>query len=301
MKKRSKSTIVLIFIFVIGLSLMLYPVVSDYWNSFHQSRAIASYMESVSNLDQAEYDRLLAEAAAYNADLAVHETRFAFTDEEEAEYLSMLGSTGGAVGYIEIPAIKLSLPIYLGTSEAVLQAGVGTMEGTSLPIGGESTHAVLTGHRGLPSATLFTHLDKLVEGDLFHVHILNETCTYEVDQILIVEPQDLDALHIQEGQDLCTLVTCTPYGINTHRMLVRGHRVETPEDMIYTQVSADAMQIEPLLIAPLVAAPILLLLLVGLLWGGRGSGSARAKGPRPTKTKTKKGGNSGDDDQKKDR
>ncbi len=299
MKKRSKSTIVLIFIFVIGLSLMLYPVVSDYWNSFHQSRAIASYMESVNSLDQAEYDRLLAEAQAYNADLASHETRFAFTDEEEAEYLSMLGSTGGAVGYIEIPAINLSLPIYLGTSEAVLQAGVGTMEGSSLPIGGESTHAVLTGHRGLPSATLFTHLDKLVEGDLFHVHILSETCTYEVDQILIVEPQDLEALEIQPGEDLCTLVTCTPYGINTHRMLVRGHRVETPEDMIYTQVSADAMQIEPILIAPLVAAPILLLLLVGLLWGGRGS--APAKAPKPTKTKTKKGGNSGDDDQKKDR
>ena len=286
MRKVSKSTLVLILVFVVGLSLLLYPSISDYWNSLVQSRAIASYIESVSNLNNEEYDAILEEARAYNASLVGDKTRFSPTEEETAEYLTLLGSTGGAVGYVEIPAIKLTLPIYLGTSETVLQVGVGAMEGSSLPIGGESTHAVLTGHRGLPSATLFTDLDRMVQGDMFHVHILNETCTYEVDQILIVEP---------------AVVTCTPYGINSHRMLIRGHRVETPEDMIYTQVSADAMQIEPLLIAPLVAAPILLLLLVGLLWGGRGSGSARAKGTRPTKTKTKKGGNSGDDDQKKDR
>lgn len=301
MKKISKSTLVLIIIFVIGLSLMLYPVVSDYWNSFHQSRAIASYVEAVNNMDQEEYDALLAQAQAYNQSLVGHETRFVFSDEEEAEYLSLLGSTGGAVGYIEIPTIKASLPIYLGTSERVLQSGVGTMEGTSLPIGGESTHAVLTGHRGLPSATLFTHLDKLVEGDLFHVHILNETCTYEVDQILIVEPEDMEALSIEEGKDYCTLVTCTPYGINTHRMLIRGHRVETPADLLYVQVSAEALQIEPIIIAPLVAVPILLLLLGWLLWGGKGKKSSRRDGKKPKETKAKKGGNSGDDDQKMDR
>ena len=299
MKKLSKSTLILLLIFLIGLSLLLYPVVSDYWNSFHQSRAIASYMESVSNMDQEEYDRLLAEAAAYNQSLVGHETRFTFTEEEEAEFLSMLGSTGGAVGYIEIPTIKLSLPIYLGTSEAVLQAGVGIMEGTSLPVGGESTHAVLTGHRGLPSATLFTHLDKLVEGDLFHIHILNETLTYEVDQILIVEPEDMEALNIVEGMDYCTLVTCTPYGVNTHRMLIRGHRAETPADMLYTQVSADALQFDPELIAPLVAVPILLLLLLGLLvFGGRRSRTRRNNNFIP---KGKKGGNSGEDDEKADR
>ena len=300
MNQSRKSTVILIIVFLVGLSLLLYPVLSDYWNSFHQSRAIASYVESMNQLDQAEYDRLRAEADAYNRSLTTHETRFALTDEEEAEYLSLLGSTGGAVGYIEIPSIKLSLPIYLGTSEAVLQAGVGTMEGSSLPVGGESTHAVLTGHRGLPSATLFTHLDKLVEGDLFHIHILDETLTYEVDRILIVEPEDLEALKIEEGKDYCTLVTCTPYGINTHRMLVRGHRAETPEDMLYVQVSAEALQIEPLVIAPLVAVPILLLLLGWLLWGG--GKRPRAHQPKRSKAiKAKKGGNSGDDDQKSDR
>ena len=295
MRKFSKSTIALFVIFAIGLSLMLYPVVSDYWNSFHQSRAIASYMESVSHLDQAEYDALLEEAREYNQSLVGHATRFTFSEEEKAEYLSLLGSTGGAVGYIEIPTVKISLPVYLGTSEAVLQTGVGTMEGTSLPVGGESTHAVLTGHRGLPSATLFTHLDKLVEGDLFHIHILNETCTYEVDQILIVEPEDMDSLSIVEGKDYCTLVTCTPYGINTHRLLIRGHRVETPADLLYVQVSADAMQIEPLLIAPLVAVPILLLLLAWLLGGGQ-KAKAPKKLPKLSKI-SKKGGNSGDDDE----
>ena len=295
MRKFSKSTIVLFVIFAIGLSLMLYPVVSDYWNSFHQSRAIASYMESVSQMDQAEYDALLEEAREYNQSLVGHATRFTFSEEEAAEYLSLLGSTGGAVGYIEIPTVKISLPVYLGTSEAVLQTGVGTMEGTSLPVGGESTHAVLTGHRGLPSATLFTHLDKLVEGDLFHIHILNETCTYEVDQILIVEPEDMDSLSIVEGKDYCTLVTCTPYGINTHRLLIRGHRVETPADLLYVQVSADAMQIEPLLIAPLVAVPILLLLLAWLLGGGQ-KAKAPKKLPKLSKI-SKKGGNSGDDDE----
>ena len=289
MKKRSKSTLILIAIFVVGLSLMLYPVVSDYWNSFRQSRAIASYVESVNQLDTDRYDTLLAEARAYNQSLVGKTARYTFSEEEEEAYLSLLGSTGGAVGYIEIPAIKLSLPIYLGTSESVLQAGVGTMEGSSLPIGGESTHAVLTGHRGLPSATLFTNLDQLVLGDTFHVHILNETCSYEVDQILIVEPEDLTALEIVEGEDYCTLVTCTPYGINTHRMLIRGHRVETPDDVIYTQVSADALQIDPLLIAPLVAAPLLVLLLVWMLGGGR------HKPRKSNQTEAKKGGNTGDD------
>lgn len=269
MKKRSKSTLILIVIFVVGLSLMLYPVVSDYWNSFRQSRAIASYVESVNQLDTDQYDTLLAEARAYNQSLVGKAARYTFSEEEEEAYLSLLGSTGGAVGYIEIPAIKLSLPIYLGTSESVLQAGVGTMEGSSLPIGGESTHAVLTGHRGLPSATLFTNLDQLVLGDTFHVHVLNETCSYEVDQILIVEPEDLAALEIVEGEDYCTLVTCTPYGINTHRLLVRGHRVTAPENLKRIRVSADATRIEPILIAPLLAVPLLLLLLIGLLVSGR--------------------------------
>ena len=298
MKKSRASTVILIIVFLVGLSLLLYPSLSDYWNSFRQSRAIASYVESVNHLDQQKYDALLEEARAYNATLVDHPTRFTLSEEEEEAYLSLLGSTGGAVGYIEIPAIKLTLPIYLGTSETVLQVGVGTMEGSSLPIGGESTHAVLTGHRGLPSATLFTDLDRLVQGDMFHIHILNETCTYEVDQILIVEPAEMDALEIVEGEDYCTLVTCTPYGVNSHRMLVRGHRIETPEDAVFVQVSPDALQMDPLFIAPFVAVPILLVLLMFLLFGGQ---KRSAKSNSHQKAQAKKGGNSGDDDQKVDR
>lgn len=298
MKKSRASTVILIIVFLVGLSLLLYPSLSDYWNSFRQSRAIASYVESVSHLDQQKYDALLEEARAYNASLVGDKTRFSPTEEELAEYLTLLGSTGAAVGYVEIPAIKLTLPIYLGTSETVLQVGVGTMEGSSLPIGGESTHAVLTGHRGLPSATLFTDLDRLVQGDMFHIHILNETCTYEVDQILIVEPAEMDALEIVEGEDYCTLVTCTPYGVNSHRMLVRGHRIETPEDAVFVQVSPDALQMDPLFIAPFVAVPILLVLLLFLLFGGQ---KRSAKSNSHQKAQAKKGGNSGDDDQKTDR
>ncbi len=298
MKKSRASTVILIIVFLVGLSLLLYPSLSDYWNSFHQSRAIASYVESVSHLDNQEYQALLEEARAYNASLVGDKTRFSPTEEELAEYLTLLGSTGAAVGYVEIPAIKLTLPIYLGTSETVLQVGVGTMEGSSLPIGGESTHAVLTGHRGLPSATLFTDLDRLVQGDMFHIHILNETCTYEVDQILIVEPAEMDALEIVEGEDYCTLVTCTPYGVNSHRMLVRGHRIETPEDAVFVQVSPDALQMDPLFIAPFVAVPILLVLLLFLLFGGQ---KRSAKSNSHQKAQAKKGGNSGDDDQKTDR
>lgn len=298
MKKSRASTVILIIVFLVGLSLLLYPSLSDYWNSFRQSRAIASYVESVSHLDNQEYQALLEEARAYNASLVGDKTRFSPTEEELAEYLTLLGSTGAAVGYVEIPAIKLTLPIYLGTSETVLQVGVGAMEGSSLPIGGESTHAVLTGHRGLPSATLFTDLDRLVQGDMFHIHILNETCTYEVDQILIVEPAEMDALEIVEGEDYCTLVTCTPYGVNSHRMLVRGHRIETPEDAVFVQVSPDALQMDPLFIAPFVAVPILLVLLLFLLFGGQ---KRSAKSNSHQKAQAKKGGNSGDDDQKVDR
>jgi len=294
-KKPSKTTLLLILVLLVGLSLMLYPPISDYWNSFRQSRAIATYMEKMSAIDKEKYQALLEEAKAYNASLPENPARFSPTDEELAYYLSLLGTKGTAVGYVEAEAIQLSLPIYLGTSETVLQVGAGTMEGTSIPIGGESTHAVLTGHRGLPSATLFTDLGKLVEGDIFHVHILNEVTTYEVDQILIVDPHDVSALAIEPGQDYCTLVTCTPYGVNTHRMLVRGRRVEAPEDMVFLQVSAEAAQIEPLLVAPLVAAPILLILLVWLLCGG---GQVKETEPvelRPARGK--KGGNPGDKDE----
>lgn len=266
MKKRDFSTVILILVFLVGLSLLLYPSVSDYWNSFHQSRAIATYAEQVANIDNDIYARLWEDARAYNQTLVGKENRFQITDEERETYESLLNVGGnGIIGYIEIAKIGCSLPIYHGTDEGVLQIAVGHIEGTSLPTGGESTHCVVSGHRGLPSAKLFTDLDKLIPGDTFVLRVLDETLTYEVDQILIVEPYELDALAIEEGRDYCTLVTCTPYGINTHRLLVRGHRVANSEEAVQIRVTADAIQIEPLLVAPLVAVPMLLILLVVLL------------------------------------
>ena len=266
MKKRDFSTVILILVFLVGLSLLLYPSVSDYWNSFHQSRAIATYAEQVANIDNDRYAQLWEDARAYNQTLVEKENRFQITDEERETYESLLNVGGnGIIGYIEIAKIGCSLPIYHGTDEGVLQIAVGHIEGTSLPTGGESTHCVVSGHRGLPSAKLFTDLDKLIPGDTFVLRVLDETLTYEVDQILIVEPQELAALEIEEGRDYCTLVTCTPYGINTHRLLVRGHRVANAEEAVQIRVTADAIQIEPLLIAPLVAVPMLLILLAALL------------------------------------
>ena len=266
MKKRDFSTVILILVFLVGLSLLLYPSVSDYWNSFHQSRAIATYAEQVANIDNDRYAQLWEDARAYNQTLVGKQNRFQISEEERETYESLLNVGGnGIIGYIEIAKIGCSLPIYHGTDEGVLQIAVGHIEGTSLPTGGESTHCVVSGHRGLPSAKLFTDLDKLIPGDTFVLRVLDETLTYEVDQILIVEPQELAALEIEEGRDYCTLVTCTPYGINTHRLLVRGHRVANAEEAVQIRVTADAIQIEPLLIAPLVAVPMLLILLVVLL------------------------------------
>ena len=265
-KKGNLITIVLVLILLVGLSLLLYPTVSDYWNSFHQSRAIATYAEQVARIDDDAYEQLWEDATAYNRTLVGNSDRYVLTDEERETYESLLNVSGnGVIGYIEIPEINCSLPIYHGTDEAVLQIAVGHIEGTSLPVGGESTHSVLSGHRGLPSARLFTDLDKLENGDIFMIRVLDETLTYEVDQIRIVEPTELSDLEIERGKDYCTLVTCTPYGINTHRLLVRGHRIENLEQAKAIRVTADAMQIDPLLVAPAVAVPILLVLLILLL------------------------------------
>ena len=268
MKKKGNHliTILLVLIFLLGLSLLLYPAVSDYWNSKHQTRAIAVYSEEVSGLDKEQYQALWADAAAYNASLRERDNAYLLTEEQKAAYEQLLNVSGlGIMGYIEIPSIDCSLPIYHGTEESVLQIAIGHLEWSSLPVGGESTHCVLSGHRGLPSAKLFTNLDKLQEGDVFLLRVLDEVLTYEVDQILIVEPQETGALRIVEGEDLCTLVTCTPYGINTHRLLVRGHRIENAPEARLVRVTADAVQIEPLLVAPIVALPMLLLLLILLL------------------------------------
>ena len=268
MKKKGNHliTILLVLIFLLGLSLLLYPAVSDYWNSKHQTRAIAVYSEEVSGLDEDQYQALWEAAAAYNASLLERDNAYLLTEEQKAAYEQLLNVSGlGIMGYIEIPSIDCSLPIYHGTEESVLQIAIGHLEWTSLPVGGESTHCVLSGHRGLPSAKLFTNLDKLQEGDVFLLRVLDKVLTYEVDQILIVEPQETGALRIVEGEDYCTLVTCTPYGINTHRLLVRGHRIENAPEARLVRVTADAVQIEPLLVAPIVALPMLLMLLILLL------------------------------------
>ena len=264
--KNRISTILLLVVFLTGLSLLLYPTVSDYWNSLHQSRAIATYAEQVAELDDESYQQTWADAKAYNAALADKKTRLVPTEEDTAYYESLLDVTGnGIMGYIEIPSIGVSLPIYHGVEDTVLQIAIGHIEGTSLPVGGVGTHCVVSGHRGLPSAKLFTDLDKLAEGDVFLLRVLGEVLTYEVDQIHIVEPHEDDLLNISETEDLCTLITCTPYGVNSHRLLVRGHRIENIKSASSIRVTADAMQIEPVLVAPLVAAPILLVMLIALL------------------------------------
>lgn len=264
--KKNFTTVILLLILLTGLSLLLYPTVSDYWNSFHQSRAIASYAEAVAELDDGMYEKMWQEAVEYNEKLKEKDNRWVLTEEEQEEYDSILNVSGtGIMGYIEIPEIKVSLPIYHGVDEGILQIAIGHITGTSLPVGGEGTHCVVSGHRGLPSAKLFTDLDKLVEGDIFMMRVLDETLTYEVDQILIVEPEDTSSLEIEEGKDLCTLVTCTPYGVNSHRMLVRGHRIENLEDSSSIRVTADAQLIDSKLVAPAIAAPILLVMLLVVL------------------------------------
>lgn len=268
MKKKNNNwtTVFLVLLLLAGVSLLLYPSLSDYWNSMHQTRAIASYAETVSQLDTAQYDEMWKAAQDYNRSLAQRETAFALTDEQKVAYESLLDVSGlGVMGYIEIPEIDCSLPIYHGTEESVLQVAVGHLEWSNLPVGGEGTHCVLSGHRGLPSAKLFTNLDKLAVGDTFLLRVLDEVLAYEVDQILIVEPEQVDALGIVPGEDYCTLVTCTPYGINTHRLLVRGHRVENTPEAARMHVTADATQFDPLLVAPVLAIPVLLLLLMILL------------------------------------
>ncbi|MBQ8603747.1 MAG: class C sortase [Oscillospiraceae bacterium] len=263
--KKNLSNIILVLVFITGLSLLLYPTVSDWWNSMHSSQAIVNYTEIVAQIDNTRYEEIWQQANEYNQALARKKYQWVLTKNEKKDYYSQMNvSNTGIIGYIEIPAISVKIPIYLGTSDDVLAVGIGHIEGSSLPVGGESTHSVLSGHRGLPSAKLFTDLDRLVVGDTFLIKILDEVLTYEVDQILIVLPHEMDALEIEEGKDLCTLVTCTPYGINSHRLLVRGHRIET-EEVVNIRVPADAVQIEPYIVAPIVAVPMIIILLIVLL------------------------------------
>ena len=263
--KKNRSTIILILIFLVGLSVMLYPTVSDYVNQRHQSRALASYDETVNEMSDADYTAYFEAADAYNQRLAATPNSF-FTPEQVSGYDETLDVSGtGIMGYTTIPKISVELPIYHGTDEGVLQVAAGHLEGSSLPVGGAGTHAVISAHRGLPSAKLFTNLDELEVGDRFTITVLNRVLTYEVDQISIVLPTEIDQLLPTEGMDYVTLMTCTPYGINTHRLLVRGKRVETTESQKHIRVAADAFRIEPIIVAPILAIPMLLAALVGVL------------------------------------
>lgn len=269
--KKHLSTIVLVAVFLAGVCLLLYPTVSDYWNSLHQTRAIGAYEETLTDMTEKDYSAYFDQADAYNEALAA--LSFPLADYRRLSentgltaYADLLNVGGtGIMGYIDIDAIGVELPIYHGTDAAVLNVAVGHLEGSSLPVGGAGTHCVLSAHRGLPSARLFTDLDKLKLGDTFKITVLNRLITYEVDQILIVNPDAVDALAIEEGADYCTLLTCTPYGINTQRLLVRGRRIENAAEKPAIHVPADMVQIDPLVVTPAVAAPMLLALLVVLL------------------------------------
>ena len=273
--QKNWSTVLTVTAFFVGLGLLLYPSIADYWNSFHQSRAIMSYASDVAKLDTSQYEAIIASAQEYNRSISDNGIDWILSDEDKVRYENELNfASGGNMGYIQIDKIGVKLPMYHGTSESVLQTSIGHLEGTSLPVGAasfdpkegivtdpnEGVHIALSGHRGLPSAKLFTDLDKLTEGDRFVLIVLNETYTYEVDQIRIVEPSDLSDLTIVPGKDYCTLVTCTPYGINTHRMLVRGHRVENSGGDL--QVTADAIQYEEYYVAPFVAIPVIIILII---------------------------------------
>ena len=269
-KKKKKgggaSTIILVAIFFVGLSVLLYPTISDFWNEKRQSQAIVNYDDIIVDLTPEDYSAFFSEADTYNK--KIRNMSFPFMNHKNIaeEYYNTLDVNGdGMMGYITIEKSKVQLPIYHGTSDKVLNSAVGHVEGSSIPVGGESTHSVLSAHRGLPSAKLFTNLDKVEVGDVFTIRILDKTITYQVDQILIVLPDETEPLNIEQGKDYCTLVTCTPYGINTHRMLVRGTRIENIEPEKVINVITEAYQIDPLIVTPAVAAPMLGILLIILL------------------------------------
>lgn len=279
-------TLLLVVALIVGLGLVSYPTVSNWWNSFHQTRAVAGYMETVANMDQEDFDRMFAEADAYNERLLYNPGRYTPSDAEMAEYNSILDVTGtGIMGYVDIPQIRVKLPIYHGVDEAILQVAIGHIVGTSFPVGGLGTHSAISGHRGLPSARLFTDIDQLREGDRFVVQVLDRTLTYEIDQIHIVLPTELQDLEIDPDQDYCTLITCTPYGINTHRLLIRGHRVSNESD---ARVTAEAILFDPIIIAPLVAAPIILILVIVLLIATRPRRKIAAAKKNAGKSKNRK-------------
>lgn len=270
MKKKSGviSTVFFTIILIVGVGVMLYPVISDWWNSKVQSRAIASYDNAVADLDDSEAQLMLFEASEYNRQIAALSAPLAEYDQI-AGYEDILDVSGtGIMGYVTIPTIQVEIPIYHGTSDEVLNIAAGHLQGTAFPIGGESTHAVISAHRGLPTSKLFTDLDKLVVGDTFTVTVLNNIYTYEIEDILIVLPHEVDKLAVISGGDYVTLMTCTPYGVNTHRLLLRSHRIETVYQST-VRVNADAVQVDPMLVVPLIAAPLVVGLIIFWIFGGK--------------------------------
>lgn len=261
--KNNISTMVLIIALLIGLSLLLYPTVSNYWNQSHQSRVIANYVQDVGNLNDNEYNEILQSALQYNKALASQKQKHVLSTDERTQYRQLLNiGTTDVMGYIEIPVINCYLPIYHSTDDSSMQVGIGHLEWTSLPVGGESSNCVLLGNRGLPSAKLFTDLDKLKEKDTFNLYVLDEVLVYEVDRILIVEPEQAEELNIVDGEDYCTLVTGTPYGVNTHRLIVRGKRIDNQQDKKNISVHEEAVLIEPKIVAVIIAGPMCLVLIV---------------------------------------
>ena len=284
-KKHRVSNFILVLILFVGIGIAGYPAFSEYWNSLHQSRAIMGYAERVAEMTNEEYEAIWDAALDYNQRLLEKPNRWAIDDDYLDDYESQLNvDSTGNMGYISIPKIDVNLPIYHGTSDAVLQTSIGHITGTSLPAGSThsdpedwlkadyASHSVLSGHRGLPSARLFSDLDAMEVGDVFYLTILDQTLTYQVDKITVIEPEDMTELEIIPGKDLCTLMTCTPYGINTHRLLVRGTRVENEKNYLEVRVTADAIKIQPLYVAPFIAVPVLLLMVlwVLLMTSGRG-------------------------------
>lgn len=289
-KKHRWSNLLLVLIFVIGIGIVAYPTFSEYWNSMHQSRAIMGYAERVAEMSNEEYGKVWEAALEYNRKLLELPNRWAIEDDQDLldEYETQLNiDATGNMGFISIPKIDVNLPIYHGTSDAVLQTSIGHITGTSLPAGSSHTdeedwlkpdfgsHSVLSGHRGLPSAKLFSDLDAMEIGDVFYLTILDQTLTYRVDQITVIEPQDISEMEIIPGMDLCTLMTCTPYGINTHRLLVRGSRVENEKNYIDVRITADAIKIEPVYVAPFIAVPVLLLMVIWVLVMTSGHGKRK--------------------------
>lgn len=257
-------------VLLVGVSLVLYPTISDYWNQHHQTQLIATYSEDIENLDEDEYEEILQDARDYNESLASNPVDFTLSDNQKAMYNDLLNVSGnGIMGYVEIPSINCTAPIYHGTDESVLQIAIGHLEWTSLPVGGKNTHCVISGHRGLPSARLFTDVNKLSEGDVFILRVLDEPIAYEIDQILIVEPENTKPLEIVEGMDYCTLMTCTPYGVNTHRLLLRGHRISYA-DAEEILVVADANQINPQIVALIIGFPMyIIVMFLVLIFSGK--------------------------------